>query len=194
VINPNASASGDYYFYTEFDGSLDSWLYFLMNGKDEGFSLNTQDSKLRFDINNKNTWVYLYYNDYKYTDIRLDTKAENLGFNNNNVSLFCRYSDKGWYEFNVANNGKYWIYFYDDNIKDYKLLYGGASNAIRMGKDVNEYTAICSGNKLTLGINGVEVRTVSDNSLKDGLVGLSVSSFNVTPITVDFDYFSVSVP
>jgi hypothetical protein len=63
-----------------------------------------------------------------------------------------------------------------------------------MGKDVNEYTAICSGNKLTLGINGVEVRTVSDNSLKDGLVGLSVSSFNVTPITVDFDYFSVSVP
>jgi S1-C subfamily serine protease len=194
VVNPNASASGDYYFYTEFDGSLDSWLYFLMNGKDEGFSLNTQDSKLRFDINNKNTWVYLYYNDYKYTDVRLDTKAENLGFNNNNVSLFCRYSDKGWYEFNVANNGKYWIYFYDDNIKDYKLLYGGASNAIRMGKDVNEYTAICSGNKLTLGINGVEVRTVSDNSLKDGLVGLSVSSFNVTPITVDFDYFSVSVP
>jgi hypothetical protein len=79
-------------------------------------------------------------------------------------------------------------------LHDYKLLYSGGSNLIRMGKDVNEYTAICNNDKLTLGINGVEVRTVTDKNLKEGLTGISVSSFDVTPIIVEFDYFSVSVP
>jgi hypothetical protein len=35
---------------------------------------------------------------------------------------------------------------------------------------------------------------VTDKNLKDGLVGVSVSSFDVVPIKVEFDYFSVSVP
>jgi S1-C subfamily serine protease len=194
VVNPNASATGDYYFYTDFDGSLDAWRYFLMSGKDDGFSLTTEGSRVSFDIDGKQTWVYLYYNDWSYTDVRIDTSAENLGFNNNNVSLFCRYSDAGWYEFNIANNGEYWIYFYDTNIDNYKLLFSGGSNAINMGKDINEYTAYCVGNTLSLYINGVEVRRVTDKNLKDGLVGVSVSSFDVVPIKVEFDYFSVSVP
>jgi hypothetical protein len=126
--------------------------------------------------------------------VRIDTTAENLGLNNNNVSLFCRYSDSGWYEFNIANNGEFWIYFYDTAIDDYKLLWSGGSNAIRMGKDINDYTAFCVGNQLSLYINGVEAKTVSDRNLRSGLVGLSVSSFNVTPITVEFDYFGVSAP
>ncbi len=193
VVNPNA-ASGEYYFYTEFDGGLDSWRYFLTSGKDDGFSLVAKDNRLRFDIDNRNTWVYLYYADWEYTDVRVDTRTENLGFNNNNVSLFCRYSDLGWYEFNIANNGKFWIYYYDSNAKRYNQLWSGGSTAIRMGKDTNEYSAYCSGNQLTLYINGVEAKSVSDKNLKSGLVGVSVSSFEVTPITVEFDYFGASAP
>jgi hypothetical protein len=110
--------------------------------------------------------------------------------------LICRYSDDlGWYEFNIANNGTYTILWYDNvSLKDYKLLFSGGSNLIKMGKDVNEYTAICNKDKLTLGINGVEVRTVTDKSLKEGLTGISVSSFDVLPIIAEFDYFGVSVP
>ncbi|HEY5671805.1 MAG TPA: hypothetical protein VIS10_17570, partial [Anaerolineales bacterium] len=143
-----------------------------------------------------NTWVYFLYEDYIYTDSRIDTQVENLGFNNNNVSLICRYSDDaGWYEFNIANNGTYTILWYDNiTLRDYKLLFSGGSNLINMGKDINEYTAICSGDQLTLGINGQEVRTVTDKNLKEGLAGFSVSSFNVTPIIVEFDYYGVSVP
>ncbi len=196
IVNPNATASGDNYFYTEFDGNLDSWSYFEWHGKEDGFSTNTASNRLRFEIDGKNVWLYFLYNDYSYTNVRIDTKAENLGRNNNNVSLICRYSDQlGWYEFNIANNGTYTILWYDNvSLKDYKLLYSGGSNAIRMGKDVNEYTAVCNNDKLTLGINGVEVRTVSDKNLKEGLTGLSVSSFDVTPIIVEFDYYGVSVP
>jgi hypothetical protein len=196
IVNPNASESGDNFFYTEFDGGLDSWVYFEWHGKDDGFSTQTAGNRLRFEIDGKDVWLYFLYSDYSYNNTRIDTKVENLGRNNNNVSLICRYSDDlGWYEFNIANNGTYTILWYDNvSLKDYKLLFSGGSNLINMGKDVNEYTAICNEDKLTLGINGVEVRTVTDKNLKEGLTGISVSSFDVLPIIVEFDYFGVSVP
>jgi hypothetical protein len=195
VVNPNATASGDFYYYTDFDTNMDSWSYFMMNGSDDGFSTNLSNSKLRVDIEKQNTWVYFTYDDYTYTDVRIDTKAENLGRNNNNISLICRYSNDGWYEFNVYNNGNYDIFYYDNVVaKDYKLLYRGASTAIKTGKNTNEYTAVCQGNTLTLGINGVEVRSVKSNDLKDGKVGFGLSSFDVLPIIAEFDGFAASVP
>ena len=195
IVNPNATASGDYYYYSDFDGDMTSWSYFLMNGTDDGFTSELANSKLRVDIEKQNTWVYFTYDDYSYTDVRIDTIAENLGRNTNNVSLICRYSDDGWYEFNVYNSGNYDIFYYDNMVaKDYKLLYRGASTAIKTGKNTNEYTAVCSGNTLTLGINGVEVRSVKSNDLKDGLVGFGLSSFDVLPIIAEFDGFAASVP
>ncbi len=194
TVNPNASASGDVYYSTDFDGGLGDWLYFLTNGSEDGFVAQTVDSNLKFQIDQDNTWVYFYNDAVSMADVRVDTIASNLGRNNNNVSLLCRYSDAGWYEFNIANNGEYTILYFNSNINDYKLLFSGGSTLIKMGKDVNEYTAICKGDKLTLGINGTEVRTVSDKNLKLGYAGLSVSSFNVTPIDVEFDYFILSVP
>jgi len=149
-VNPNASASGDNFYRTDFDGGLDSWVYFEWHGKKDGFKAETANSRLRFELNKNDLWLYFLYKDYSYSDVRIDTSAENLGRNNNNVSLICRYSDElGWYEFNIANNGTYTILWYDSvSLHDYKLLYSGGSNQIRMGKDINEYTAICNGDKL----------------------------------------------
>jgi S1-C subfamily serine protease len=194
-VNPNASQSGDLYYTTEFDSGLSDWVYFLTSGQDDNFTASTDNSKLHVDIEETRTFIYFINDQLSVGDVRLDTKAENLGRNNNNVSLICRYSDQGWYEFNVWDNGEYDIYYYDNVVKkDYKLLFSGGSTLIKTGKDTNEYTAICQGDKLTLGVNGVEVRTVKDSSLKDGEFGFGVSSFNVTPIIVDFDYFDASVP
>lgn len=194
LVNPNASQSGDFYYYTEFDGGLSSWEYFLTLGEEQDFIAETANSRMRVEIDDIDTYVYFIYSDYEYTDVRVDTIAENLGRNNNNVSLLCRESALGWYEFNIANNGKFWIYWYDDTGGGYQQLWEGGSNLIKMGRDVNEYTAYCVGDQLTLAINGVEVKTVSDKNLKSGRTGLSVSSFNVTPIIIEFDYFVVSVP
>lgn len=65
-----------------------------------------------------------------------------------------------------------------------------------MGKDVNEYTAICKGRTLQLFINGYEVKTLTENryALREGQVGVSVSSFNVLPVQVDIDWVKVSQP
>ncbi|MBP1692967.1 MAG: peptidase family protein [Chloroflexi bacterium] len=195
TFNPDASASGDVYFGTEFDAELSDWVYFLTEGKESGANASLKDSKLRLDIRDQYTYIYFYLDPLEVADVRVDTKVENLGVNNNNVSLICRYSDAGWYEFNVANNGEYTIFRYDPARSDpYIALYTGGSTAIETGKGTNEITAVCTGDELTLGINGVKVRTVQDRNLKSGKVGLSVSSFNVTPVIVEFDYFVASVP
>ena len=127
-------------------------------------------------------------------DVRIDTSNENLGRNANNVSLFCRYSDRGWYEFNIASNGEYSILKYDNNTRGYRVLWTGGSTLINMGQEVNEYTAVCQGDSLSLYINGGFVKTIKDTTIKSGLTGISVSSFGVTPIVVEFDAFAMSVP
>lgn len=196
-VSGNSSSGGDTsstgFYREEFDRTLEDWWYFFMKGDDSDFDLYTDNGKLTFMENATETWAYAIYDSFIYTDVRLDTVGENLGRNNNNVSLLCRYTDTSWYEFNVANNGLYWIYRYDDT-NGYTELFSGGSNYIKQGKDSNEYTIICKGDKLTLGINGVEVKTVRDNNLKEGKIGISVSSFDVTPVQVDFDYLDISQP
>jgi hypothetical protein len=139
-------------------------------------------------------WAYLLYDSYTYTDVRIDFTAENLGSNNNNVSLICRDNERGWYEFNVANNGLYWIYRYTVSDDTFHELYSGGVSNLRTGKDTNDYTAICEGDELTLGVNGTEVRTVSDSTFDEGQVGVGISSFEFTPVLVEFDYVQISEP
>ncbi len=189
-----ASASGDIAFRSEFDGGLEEWDFFLTNGNDSGYSVVTQNSTLRLEIDRNNTWVYFVNNQIEMADVRIDTSVENLGRNNNNVSLICRYNDRGWYEFNIANNGIYSILRYNSSSEQYTALFSGGSRAIRTGLDTNEYVAVCSGEDLTLYINGVETRTVSDRQFDTGLAGLSVSSFDVTPIISEIDYVTFSIP
>jgi hypothetical protein len=185
------------YFTEDFDGLIPDWTYFLMSGDENKMTLESGNGILLFDLKGEDLWVYLLYDPYTYTDVRIDARVENRGFNTNNVSLICRYDEKyGWYEFNIANNGLYWIYAYDEITKEFQELYNGGSTAIRSGKEVNEYTAICKGNTLALYINGVEAHTITEKRFvfRDGQVGISTSSFDVLPIIVEWDWVTISEP
>lgn len=184
------------YFTDEFENGSDNYSYFMMNGDDSNMNLTTEDGKLVFELNGEYIWPYVFYDPYTYTDVRIDFEAENLGSNNNNVSLICRYDpDRGWYEFNVGNDGLYSILFYDKlGTGDYVNLYNGGSYAIHMGKASNTYTAICQGDALSLYINGELARTVHHSDLTDGYIGLSVSSFDSYPVRVDIDWLQISEP
>lgn len=184
------------YFTEEFDGDIDSWSYFLNNGREENMDLYTEDGYLVFDLQGNDQWVYLTYDEYTYSDVLLEVLADNRGMNNNNVSLFCRYSDEGWYEFNISNNGLYWIYAYSELMGDYITLYNGGSTHIKMGKDINQYTAVCEGQTLKLYINGFFEKEIVDkkHNFREGLVGVSVSSFETLPILVKIDYMTIDQP
>jgi len=199
TFTPEPVSSGpEPYFLEEFgdDVDLNNYSYFEWHGEDAGYDIYAEDDMFVFDIQSADRWVYVTYDAYTYDDVIIEIVADNRGMNNNNVSLICRYDYDAdtWYEFNIANNGLYWIFAYDGN--DYQLIYNGGSNAIKQGKDVNVYTAGCIGDTLYLYINNVEARTVTDTryKLREGQVGFSVSSFDVTPILVEIDSFGVYEP
>ncbi len=192
---PAAAEEAPAFYTEEFDSPNDLWTYFLMSGEDSDLSIVTEGGEMVFDIEEEQVFAYLTYDAYYYEDVRIDTSARNLGSNNNNVSLVCRETEDGWYEFNIANNGLYSILRYDANINEYTLLYNGGSTAIKTGKATNEYTAICDGDTLSLFINGVEARTIDhDNRYPEGRVGISVSSFENVPVTVNFEWLTISEP
>ncbi|MEA5078034.1 MAG: trypsin-like peptidase domain-containing protein [Anaerolineaceae bacterium] len=185
------------YFTDEFENGLSNYSYFTMGkGGENGMDIYTEDGKLVFDLNGEYLWPYLMYDPYTYKNVALQFEAENLGNNNNNVSFVCRYDpDRGWYEFNVANNGLYWILYYDAvEANDYKTLFDGGSQSINMGRATNTYGVICEGDSLSLYINGHLERTVKDTNLKEGQVGVSVSSFDSFPVRVDIDWLKISEP
>ena len=204
------------YFQQDFTNGAPNWSYFvidasiminspgslatLANGNVGNMTVGPSDGKYVFDLEDKGQWVYATYDAQEYDDVAVEVSADNLGTNDNNVSLICRYSKtEGWYEFNIANSGLYNIYyahFTPDNRMVYALIADGGSNHIKQGKNVNDYKITCNGHTLSLFINGFTARKVDDNDyvLQNGKVGISVSSFNDLPAKVAFDWVKISQP
>ncbi len=205
-----AVAAAQEFFTEEFEGDTSNWSYFYVDGtkpvpvRADGefgtMTVGADGGTLAFDLQSDGQWVYTTYDPVVYENVRVDVRAENRGVNTNNVSLICRYGDEGWYEFNIANNGLFWIYHAlvvaPDNRVIYSLLADGGSNKIKSGKEVNEYAIVCEDHTLTLYINGFETRTLEENKyvLRDGLIGLSVSSFDKLPVQVEIDWVKISAP
>ena len=149
-------------------------------------------------MQNKGTTAYATYEPFIYTDVRLDVKAGNRGTNNNTVSLICRKSDAGWYQFDIASNGLYEIFFAKSagDIIEYTRIADGGSGKIKVGLAENEYGIVCQGSTLVLNINGVEARRLEEQKylLPEGQVGMSVSSVKDAPVIVDFYWASISQP
>ena len=204
-VPPTEAPTAEKFFTEEFDGDIANWSTLTVTDSDNAdpdkVTVKPENGKLVFDFGSEYVYYYMFYDPFTYEDVSIEVKADNRGKNNNNVSLLCRYDEReGWYEFNIANNGLYWIYYAqpnaDTNKTQYFRIYNGGSTAIKQGKDVNTYKATCKGDTLSLYINGKEARTVKDTKykLREGKVGLSVSSFNVLPILVEMEWFKISEP
>lgn len=194
------------FFTEEFDNPLSSdWTPRIEMAhpnltESDKVTVQVEDGNLTWDFDNEGVFYYLLYGAYEYEDVALEIRSENRGKNNNNVSLICRYDPEvGWYEFNIANNGLYWIYFarvLDNDRIEYNRIANGGSTYIKAGLETNEYYAKCEGNELTLKINGMDVTSIQDKKYahSKGQVGVSVSSFNVLPIRIEMDWFKISEP
>jgi hypothetical protein len=184
------------FFTDNFNGDLSNWTYNVTSGDANKLTISTDQGGIVTRLEDVNLAVYFYYNPYLYNDVTLDLVYRNQGRNSNNVNIVCRHSDAGWYEFTVQNDGLYQIWAYSNG---YHLLVDGGSTAIRTGQASNEITTACVGNTLSLNINGVETRTITDSKyfLGQGQVGfgVNISALNpVTPVIVSFDSFTIAQP
>jgi hypothetical protein len=189
-------------FFTEnFQGdSIDNWFYFLRSGDESKFSISVESDGLLFELSGQRIFSYVVYDAFEYEEVRVDATVENQGVNDNNITLFCRYSEEnGWYEFNIYSSGLYDMYFTKPDPSgnlNYGLIAEGGSNNINMGQAVNEYGISCKKDSLTLFINGEEARSVGipNYVLENGKVGVSVSSFGQVPVKVLVQKVEISEP
>ena len=196
---PTPRAQG---FYTEeFDGNLDAWTFFKKSGKENReFSYVLNNGKLVVQITPKGDepWGFLINKSVSYADVQLEVVTTNHGNNSNGVSLVCRYSDLGWYEFWISNNGSYGIYAFGPGGKvlqaGYELAKAGSSS-IRTGKAENTYTATCKGDDLILTINGKTLPAVKAKyDFTEGNIGIGFSAFQNNPVDLEYASLTVSRP
>lgn len=186
------------FFTEEFESGFvaDNWQYFTLgSGDDSDLVIQQEGDHLLFDLGDEDLYVYYMYTPYIYEDVSIVLNAENQGRNNNNVSLVCRMNEDGsqWYEFSVESGGVWYLYAVDGK---YNILSNGGTTVLKQGREVNEYRMDCEGNRITLYINGNEIKTVPDTKygFDEGSVGFNISSLNVLPITVDVNWFQIAAP
>jgi hypothetical protein len=191
--DPNATGSGSYFFSTEFDNA-DNWYTFAVPDTNN-YQASINNSTLYLEVDDKISTVYALYDlDLQPSDVRLDAAVETVaGPNRNNISLVCRATTDGWYEFSMNSGGYWYIYKYENG--DYAVLNSGGSTAINLQKAKNELIATCIGTKLTFYVNGVEMGSATDNRFQGGgQVGVSVSTFDIPGAGVEFNWFDATVP
>lgn len=192
-IDPTASETDDFIVFTEFDDA-EYWYPFAVPDTNN-YTAELGDSLMYVQVDDINTTVYALFDmDMPISDVRIDAGVETVsGPNRNNISLLCRATTEGWYEFSMNSGGYWYIWKYENG--QYERLNYGASNAINLQRAKNELTATCIGTELTFFVNGVEMGSVRDNRFKGtGQVGVSVSTFDIRGAGVEFDWFAASVP
>lgn len=190
-------------FYTEeFNEDIASWFDFITNGDPRMVKWEVDRGKLSLhllQLEDKLAWFYLINDSFTYSAVKVEAVVTNRGNNANGVSLICRFSEIGWYEFVVSNAGTYTIYAVDNAGIVYQgrnELVTGGSSAIKTGQVTNVYTAVCQGNELSLFVNQTLVRTFSDTkfNFSVGKIGLAVSSPKKLPVNVDIETITISEP
>jgi hypothetical protein len=185
------------FFTEEFDENLNAWDVFPW-GDASDWSYSVDSGRLHVQLQQQeqptSSGLYFMNNSFLYTDVQVETAVMNAASNPHGVSLVCRSSYTGWYEFYISNFGFYIIYASD--YKSFTELSSGEIPAAAMGEFENTYTAICQGNELKLSVNNTLVGSVQDSQFNfaEGQIGIAVYSEEGLPVEVDFEYVRMSAP
>lgn len=188
------------FFIEEFDRDPGSdWVIDILGPGAEANkdSVKTEftNGRMRVELPRDDLYFYYTFSGFSYDNVRLDLRADNRGVNTNNVSLVCRISDDGWYEWSVGSGGDWYLYAVTDK---YNLIASGGTTFLKQGKAENEYSLSCKDKTISMFVNGQEIKQspITDNNygLREGSIGFNISSLNVTPVIVEVEWLKVSEP
>lgn len=200
TLTPTAAPTRLPRFFTEeFEGALPDWSLLQANTETPA-QTRLQDGALLFDLQSPFTWVYAILGSETYADVRVDAQMQSRGSSPDAIGLICRYDEQdGWYEFNISGDGTYSVLYgqwLTQGVARFTPIAGDASQYLRPAGADNEIGLACQGTDLWLYINGKLFRKldVTRFALAEGRVGLTVSSFENTPVTASFDWVRVGEP
>jgi hypothetical protein len=184
------------FFTEEFNTDMSAWVSYQTGGEASP-TLTLENDLLRLDIPSPNTWYYAIHNAHDYKDVFVIAKF--YGTPSGSLGLICRYSESGWYEFNLASDGTYNVLFAQwlgDGIARYTPIASDSSEYLQSGNLSYEIGLTCQDEYLLLHINGKLFRKldVSRYGPTEGKIGISASSFDETPMIATFDWVKVNEP
>jgi hypothetical protein len=189
-----------HFFTEEFDRAPLYWSTLFASGDASRVQTLNENSKLTFELDSANTWLYAIYSADEYETVHVETSVESNGSQNNYMGLVCHYSEQdGWFEFNISSDGSYTVLYGQwlaNGIASYMPVADGESQYVNQGNATNEMGLDCLGDTLQLYINGKLFRNldVSRFELNGGKVGLAAASFEEVPVILAFDWVKVSAP
>jgi hypothetical protein len=187
------------FFTEEFEGELPNWSLLISNN-DSAPQTRVQDGVLIFDLPSPFSWTYAVIGVETYTDVRIDARVQSRAGSPDAIGVVCRYSNQdGWYEFNISGDKTYnvlhgrWLAV---GVARYTPIAFDSSEYLNPGGADNEIGLTCQGTTLWLYINSKLFRKLNETrfALTEGQVGLSISSFENTPVSAGFDWVRVSEP
>lgn len=142
---------------------------------------------------NTNFWSTPHKN---FADVRMEVDAGKLGGpDENRIGLICRFTGDDYYFFIMSSDGFYGIGIFKGG---QAILLGQsemqANNNIKIGLAVNHLRADCAGSTLTFYVNGFQMASVQDVTLKSGDIGLLAGTFAQPGVDVILDNFVVLKP
>jgi hypothetical protein len=184
------------FFTDEFNTDLNAWLSFQTGGESPPETALVGDF-LRLDISSPHTWYYFIHNAHTYKDVFISAKF--VGTPSGSMGLVCRYSDGGWFEFNIASDGTYNVLFAEwlaEGIAQYTPIATDTSEYLHPGNLDYQIGLTCQENYLLLHINGKLFRKIDVTrfELTEGMAGISAASFEETPMIASFGSFSIGEP
>lgn len=195
--------SGDLIYVTDFLGETDweeGWVHFSIPEDDDYIVYRTNDY-MHVEVPNTGVTVYLIYDDLYLerdaADVYVEAGFENLSSHNvNQISVLCRASVDGWYEFSLLSGGLWYIWKYDGNADNYILLKEGGIASLDYDSP-HAIGAVCLQDSLSFYLDGEMIKnaSVTDNTFREGQTGISVFAEDQWPnVIIEFDYFGVEVP
>jgi hypothetical protein len=191
VPQDQTALSGSVLFQDDFALPISGWDRFKTT---EG-TMDYNASGYRMLVNSLNTnfWSTPHKN---FADVRMEVDAGKLGGpDENRIGLICRYTGDDYYFFLISSDGFYGIGIYKSG---QAVLLGQSemqtNSNIKTGLAVNHLRADCAGDKFTFYVNGFQVASVQDATLKSGDVGLLAGTFAQPGVDVIFDNFVALKP
>ncbi|CAG0983915.1 hypothetical protein ANAEL_01902 [Anaerolineales bacterium] len=184
-------ASGSALFQDDFSQTTSGWRRFTTS---EGtMDYNASGYRILVSALNTNFWSTPHKD---FADVRMEVDAGKLGGPDaNRIGLLCRMTGDAYYFFLISSDGFYGIgVFAGGN----GVLLGQSemqsNDNIKIGMAVNHLRADCIGDTLTFYVNGFNVASVQDSTLKAGDVGLLAGTFDQPGVDIIFDNFVVLKP
>jgi hypothetical protein len=202
---PTDTPEGPIQFSETFDKRSDDWSDLIIittqaSGRDPDLKATVDRGVMRFALREKESYVYKFLRYSVEGTATIEVAYEPKGAINNGIAVICRADEDltSWYEMRIlSSTGDVHFYRYEKRLK----VEENKNPYVLLGKErmkikefniakANKFVVQCTDDDITMDMNNgkrIIVQPLVDAPLEGRIVGIGAMSYDVVPVTIDFD-------